>query len=289
MNKLILSVTLGAALTGCVTTTYEAAPAQPPRQIEQPVVQTAAVKAPKAGPAAKKNAPKPAAAPAIQGKATEIVKPLRVLVSIDDGNDAEKPSIAKKCLQSNIEGALAKDGFRVVYTKPAEILVYTTISGKKVNARGTRVAWKAEADVEVTRAPEVNVINGQTMSDVVAKKRFDVKSGDARDNDEAQKICADRLGPDASKFAKEAVNKVGGKLKACEITIINAWQPQDAAGYPTLFAQKVAAMPGVYSCKVVATDNAARTMKAEIIYDAASYPDGLVNRLYVTPELNITR
>lgn len=288
MKKLMAFGVIAAAACGCVTTTYEEAPAQTPRQIGQPVAATAAVQTPKAGPAAKKNVQKPVA-PKIQGHATAIVKPLRVLVSIDDGNDAAKPSTAKRCLQSNIEGVLAKDGYRVVYTKPAEILVYTTIAGQKVNARGTRVAWKAEADVEVTRAPEVNVVNGQTMSDVVAKKRFDVKSGDARDNDEAQKICADRLGPDASKFAKEAVEKVGRELKACEITIMNAWQPQDAAGYPTLFAQKVAGMPGVYACKVVSTDNANRTMKAEVIYDVASYPDGFINRLYVTPELNIAR
>lgn len=30
-------------------------------------------------------------------------------------------------------------------------------------------------------------------------------------------------------------------------------------------------------------------MKAEVIYDSEMFPDGFVNRLYITPELNIAR
>ena len=285
MKKMIPMMIGALALAGCVTTTYEEAQPQTPRQIAP-----AAVEAPKSGPAAKKAVQKAAPAPAKpSGHATAIVKPLRVLVSLTDGNPDDKPSTCKRCLQTNIEGELARSGYRVVYTKPAEILVYGTLRGGQLNSRGSRVVWQVTAEMDVTRAPEVNVVNGQTMADVVAKQRFDVKSGDARSASEAQKQSADKLGGEVAKFAKDAGLRVGEKLKMCEVMITNAWQPQDAAGYPTLFAQRVAAMPGVYSCKVTATDNANRTMKAEIIYDAASYPDGIVNRLYVTPELNIVR
>lgn len=285
MKNRIWFAIAGAALAGCVTTTYEEPPAQPPRQVAP-----AAVEAPKAGPGAKKVEQKVVkAAPKVAGHATAIVKPLRVLVSLTDGNPDDKPSVCKRCLQTNIEGELARSGYRVVYAKPAEILVYGTLGGSQIDSLGTRVVWQVTADMDVTRAPEVNVVNGQTMADVVAKQRFDGKSGAARSEADAQRQIADRLGAEVAKFAKDAVLRVGEKLRACEITVANAWQPQDAAGYPTLFAQRVAAMPGVYSCKVTATDNANRTMKAEIIYEAASYPDGIVNRLCVTPELNIAR
>ena len=297
MNKMIPMLMGVVALAGCVTTTYEEAPAQASRQIVP-----ATVEAPKAGPAAKKtvNEAAPVAAKKAvhktapvaaktSGHATAVVKPLRVLVSLTDGNPDDRPSACKRCLQTNIEGELARSGYRVVYAKPAEILVYGTLRGGQLNSRGSRVVWQVTAEMDVTRAPEVNVVNGQTMADVVAKQRFDVKSGEARSATDAQKQSADKLGTDVAKFAKDAVLKVGEKLKACEITITNAWQPQDAAGYPTLFAQRVAAMPGVYACKVISTDNANRTMKAEIIYETASYPDGIINRLYVTPELNIAR
>lgn len=284
--KKMIAMSVGAiALAGCVTTTYEEPPAQPPRQVAP-----AAVEAPKAGPCAKKVGQKAVkAAPKAPGHATAIVKPLRVLVSLADGNPDDKPGTFKRCLQTNIEGELARSGYRVVYAKPAEILVYGTLSGSQLDSLGTRVVWQMTADMDVTRAPEVNVANGQAMADVVAKRRFDGKSDAVRSEADAQKQIADRVGAGVAKFAKDAVLRVGEKLKACEITIANAWQPQDAAGYPTLFAQRVAAMPGVYACKVISTDNANRTMKAEIIYEAASYPDGLVNRLYITPELNIAR
>lgn len=284
--KKMIAMSVGAiALAGCVTTTYEEPPAQPPRQVAP-----AAVEAPKAGPGAKKVGQKAVkAAPKAPGHATAIVKPLRVLVSLADGNPDDKPGTFKRCLQTNIEGELARSGYRVVYAKPAEILVYGTLSGSQLDSLGTRVVWQMTADMDVTRAPEVNVANGQAMADVVAKRRFDGKSDAVRSEADAQKQIADRVGAGVAKFAKDAVLRVGEKLKACEITIANAWQPQDAAGYPTLFAQRVAAMPGVYACKVISADNANRTMKAEIIYEAASYPDGLVNRLYITPELNIAR
>ncbi len=265
--KKMIAISFGAiALAGCVTTTYEEPPAQATRQIVQKVVET----------------PK-------SGHATATVKPLRVLVSLTDGNPDDKPSVCKRFLQTNIEGELARSGYRVVYRKPAEVLVYGTLAGGQVDALGTRVVWQITADMDVTRAPEVNVVNGQTMADVVAKQRFDGKSDAASSEADAQKQIADRLGAGVAKFAKDAVLKVGEKLKVCEIAITNAWQPQDAAGYPTFFAQRVAAMPGVYACKVISTDNANRTMTAEIVYETASYPDGIINRLYITPELNIAR
>jgi len=177
----------------------------------------------------------------------------------------------------------------VVYAKPAEILVTGDMKARQVNSRGSRVAWTGSVEMEVTRAPEVNAVNGQTMRDVVAKKRFDARSGDARSAEEAQVQLADRLGPDAAAFVAEGVNKVGGQLKVIELLITNAWQVQDAAGYPTLFTQRVLAMKGVYACRITATDNATRTMSAEVVYDAADYPDGFLNRLYTIAELNIVR
>lgn len=282
MNKIIAVAFVGSIACGCVNTRPVDLEPQPPRQITDITVTPATTTV---VPVVKPATP----ATVIKGHATATAKPLRVLVSLNDGNEADKPSTCKRTLQTNLEGALARAGFKVVYAKPAEVLVYGTLRASKVNERGSRVAWKGDADMEITRAPEVNSINGQVMSDVVAKERFDVKSGDARSNDEAQQKIADRLGPKVAQFAKNGVNKVGGQLKLIELMVVNAWQEQDAAGYPTLFTQKITAMKGVYSCRIVSTDNATRTMRAEVIYDSAEYPDGFLNRVYTMSELNIVR
>ena len=282
MNKAIVCSIASALFAGCVTQYNEPPPQQPPRTVD--VVSTRG-----GGDGSHARPKRDVARPSAGKVAGWAEQPLRVLVSLDDGNAADAPSALKRDMRTNVEGALAASGYRVVYDKPAEILVYGRLRAQRINSRGTRVAWSGMVDWEVTRAPEVNAITGQKMTDVVAKKRFDAKSGDSRSNADAQKALADRLANESVRFAKEGVQRVGGKMRCSTLTVANAWQPQDAPGYPTLFTQRVSAMPGVYSCRVVATDNAARSITAEVIFDADAYPDGFVNRLYLDPELNIVR
>ena len=279
MKKMLIVSLSAAAFAGCVTQYNEPPPPQQPRTIPAESVKIVAPR----------QVVPPPAAPQVRKVANWAERPLRVLVSLDDGQAAGSPTAYKRAVQTNLEGGLARSGYRVVYAKPAEILVYGTLRARKMNARGTRVAWNGEADMEITRAPEVNVVNGQAMRDVVAKRRFDAKSGDARSDDDAQKILGDRLADALTGFAQDGVRKVGGTMRCCSFTVANAWQPQDAPGYPTLFTQRVSAMPGVHVCTIVATDNAARSISAEVIYDSAAFPDGFVNRLYLDPELRIVR
>jgi hypothetical protein len=288
MKNVIAVLGVAALVAGCVNTRYVAPEPQPARTAAEVKDVPKTPKRQKPAVRGGKNAAQSRPVE-VKGKATAMAKPLRVLVSLDDGLDSKNPSALKRALFANVEGKLASSGFKVVYAKPAEILVYGSLRAQKMNQRGTRVAWKGEATIEVTRAPEVNSVNGQTMRDVVAKKRFDVKSGDARNDEEALVKLSDRVGSDVADFAGNAVNKTAEKMRLAEIVISNAWQPQDAAGYPTLFVERVSRMDGVYSCRVVATNNANRTMKAEVIYDSEMFPDGFVNRLYITPELNVAR
>ena len=289
MKKLLIVSLSAAAFAGCVTQINEPPPPQQPRTIPPESVKIVAPQVNVPPAPQQVVAPPTVPVPQVRKVASWAEKPLRVLVSLDDGQPAEKPTVYKRTVQTNLEGGLARTGYRVVYAKPAEILVYGTLRARKVNSRGTRVAWTGEADMEITRAPEVNVVNGQKMMDVVAKRRFDAKSGDARTDGDAQQILGDRLAGSLTNFAQDGVRKVGGTMHCCSLTVANAWQPQDAPGYPTLFTQRVLAMPGVHACTIVATDNAARCFSAEIIYDSAAYPDGFINRLYIDPELRIVR
>lgn len=289
MNKIAIVVLSATAVAGCVTKYNEPPEPRPPRTVSAVATQKGGGKvAPHGGRRndGLRNGGKDSRGARI---ANWSERPLRVLVTLNDGLHADKASTFKRLLQTNVEGALAKSGYRVVYDRPAEILVYGTLRARKVNSRGTRVAWNGEADMEITRAPEVNAITGQTMRDVVAKQRFDAKSGDARSDADAQKALADRLTQSLADFARTGVRKVAGKMQRCTLTVANAWLPYDDSGYPTLFTQRVSSMPGVLSCRIVATDNAVRTMTAEIMFDAEAYPDGFVNRLYQVPDLNIVR
>ena len=132
-------------------------------------------------------------------------RPLRVLLKFIDGNPVDSPTTCKRYLQTFVEGELASAGVTVVPSEPADVAITGTLRGGKLNSRGRTVVWQVTADMHVTHFADA----GSTK--VVAKQRFDAKSGDARVASEAQKRCADRLGPDVVKFALDAVGKVSGK------------------------------------------------------------------------------
>jgi hypothetical protein len=220
------------------------------------------------------------------------VQPLRVLVSIDGGEDATSDAYALSgYLQSYLEGSLAVAGYRVVYDGDHEILVSTSgpVTCQPRNSRGSRLVYYGDLDVQVTRTPFHNPMTGQTMQDIVARQRFDVQGGESRTHTEAIKSVSDTLGPELSNWIAQSVTKVAGKLERCEVTISNAWTYRGEEDYPSRFVILANRMKGVYMCRLLSTDNAARSFRAEILYDRDMYPDGIVNGLIATKVFNLYR
>lgn len=220
------------------------------------------------------------------------VRPLRVLVSIDGSEDKGSDAYSLSgYLQSNLEGALAAKGYRVVYEGAHEILVSTCgpVMCKERNRRGSRQVYYGDADVQVTRAAFHNSMSDQTMRDVISRQRFDVQGGEARTRSEAIKSVADALSPELTKWASQSVTKVAGTLERCEVTISNAWLYRGEEDYPSRFVATVHRMRGVYQCRILSTDNASRSFRAEIVYDKDMYPDGIINGLIATGGLNLYR
>ena len=230
--------------------------------------------------------------PEVKAYVDGTVQPLRVLVSIDGTGDKTGNAYALSgYLQSNIEGALAASGYRVVYEGDHEILVSTCgpVMCKERNRRGSRQVYYGDADVQVTRAAFHNSMTDQTMRDLVARQRFDVQGGEARTRTEAIKSVADTLGPDLARWAAQSVMKVASKLERCEVTINNAWAYRGEEDYPSRFVATVHRMRGIYQCRILSTDNVNRSIRVEIIYDKDMYPDGIVNGLIATSGLNLYR
>ena len=239
-------------------------------------------------------APEPAeveAAPKAEakGQVSETAKSIRVSIGITDGNPVSNPTTCKRNLQNRLDDELAKAGYSVTTTTQAEAVVSATLRGGKLNSRGTRVVWLVTAEMEVVRSASVNVVNGQKMDEVVAKERFDAKSGDARAPSLAQKQCADRLCDDVSAFAKDALAKIAEKVKVCEVKVTDACKKDDAKTYAANLAEIVGKMTGVYGCKVLAADETESIVSVEIVYDASAFPDGVALRLKTIKELNLAQ
>ena len=233
----------------------------------------------------------PTAHPYVEGAT---LRPLRVLVSMDGGNEGDAVAFSQR-IQSNVEGALAGRGYRVVYDRPAEILVSTCgpVMCELRNKRGSRVVYRADADVQVTREPLVNRMKGnsanQTMKDVVARQRFDAQGGESRDRTDGIKSVADALGPQLSEWVGQSVTRIAGTLERCEFTIRNAWNYRGEEEYPSRLVATINRINGVYQCKVISTDNVTRSVRVEVIYDKDMFPEGFVNSLYTVRELNLYR
>ena len=223
------------------------------------------------------------------------LRPLRVLVSVDGGKDEKAPAFQLSgSLQSHLEGALAGRGYRVVYDRPSEILVSTcgTVTCQPLNQRGSRVVYRGDVDMQVTREPFINKMKDEQMKDVVARRRFDMKGCESRgvpDASDGIKSVADRAAPEISKWVAESVTRVAGALERCEFTVCNGWNYRGEEEYPSRFVRTVNAMRGVYDCRVIQTDNVRRSIRVEVLYERDMFPEGFVNSLYTIRELDLFR
>ena len=268
MKKLFGFAAVAAVAVGCVS--------YPEQVVQQEYKQDAKVVA------------EPTAHPYIEGAT---LRPLRVLVSMDGGNKKDAQAFSQR-IQSNVEGALAGRGYRIVYDRPAEVLVSTCgpVMCELRNKRGSRVVYRADADVQVTREPLVNKVkNNEVMKDVVARQRFDAQGKESRDETDGIKSVADTLGPQLSEWVAQSVTRIAGTLERCEFTIRNAWNYRGEEEYPSRLVATINRIKGVYKCVVLSTDNVTRSVRVEVIYDKDMFPEGLVNSLYTVRELNLYR
>ena len=268
MKKLFGFAAVAAVAVGCVS--------YPEQVVQQEYKQDAQVVA------------EPTAHPYIEGAT---LRPLRVLVSMDGGNKKDAQAFSQR-IQSNVEGALAGRGYRIVYDRPAEVLVSTCgpVMCELRNKRGSRVVYRADADVQVTREPLVNKVkNNEVMKDVVARQRFDAQGKESRDETDGIKSVADALGPQLSEWVGQSVTRIAGTLERCEFTIRNAWNYRGEEEYPSRLVATINRIKGVYKCVVLSTDNVTRSVRVEVIYDKDMFPEGLVNSLYTVRELNLYR
>lgn len=221
-------------------------------------------------------------------RASAVLEKMRVAIAPVEEADAADAELSR-LLVAGVQGGLAAADYRVVAGGDSEIRVGIDVSSKLANQLGTRQVFKGDADVAVMRTPYFNAITQQQLVDVDARRRFDLKGEPAKAED-AMKALADKMAAVVAPWVAESCLKVGGKsTEICVVTIDNAWFLDSHADYPTMFVKVVKALPGVYDCTILLTDNVNRKIQARVVYDKDRYPDGLINRLYTIKELNISR
>lgn len=260
----------GLAAAGGCATARPAAPPPPP-----PVVQVRPVEAPP--PVAERPREGRRAMP----KATEKTRELRVRFRAV----APGAGVLAQALTARVEGTLLDAGYLLERDGEADVEAVASVRAKERNARGSRTAWSADADVAVSQAAR----GAGGDSEKVARSWMDVRGGTARGTDDAQKRLAERLANEIAPFTGEAVRRVGENLRRVEVTVQHAWTGEaEANRYPATFIKTVGRMRGVYRCKVLSMDER-KGMCAEVLYDARAFPEGFVNRLKTEPGLGLEK
>lgn len=218
-------------------------------------------------------------------KASETARALRVRFDVA----APDAPILARVLSARVEGTLAGAGYKVAHDGEADVEASADIRARVRNSRGSRVAWTADADVQVLRAVPARGARGGRPPEMISRSWMDVKSGTARSGDDAQKALAEKLADEIAPFAGDAVRRAAGSLRRVEVSIRHAWPDERAAErYPGVFTETMGRLPGVCRCKVLSMD-AKKGLRAEVVYDEAAFPEGFVNKLKTVPELRLSR
>lgn len=265
-----LATGLAAAANGCVAPP----PAPPPPKAS---VQVRPIEAEEAAPVV-------AEARRAMPKATETTRELRVRFRAS----APGAGVLGQALTARVEAMLLDAGYAVARGGEAEVEAVASVRARERNTRGSRVAWSADADVEVSQAgPTTGRRKAGREPEKVARSWMDVKSGTARGTDEAQKQLAERLAEEIAPFAGEAVRRVGANLRRVEVKVRHAWRGEGEANrYPARFTETVGRLPGVYRCRVASMDET-KGMLADVVYDTRAFPEGFLARLKTLPELGL--
>lgn len=272
-----LATGLAAAAIGCVAPP----PAPPP---PKPSAQVRPIEADAPASAERPAADRPAEARRAMSKATETTRELRVRFRAA----APGAGVLGQVLTARVEGMLLDAGYAVAREGEAEVEAVASVRARERNTRGSRVAWSADADVEVSQAgPTTGRRKAGREPEKVARSWMDVKSGTARGTDEAQKQLAERLAEEIAPFAGEAVRRVGANLRRVEVKVRHAWRGEGEANrYLARFTETVGRLPGVYRCRVASMDET-KGMLADVVYDTRAFPEGFLARLKTLPELGL--
>jgi len=178
-----------------------------------------------------------------------------------------------------IEGELAAKRFRMSAAEP-DITVSLTPRVSLFDKSGSYYRYNGKVDVRVVRSRDQRVMG---------EKKFIAPGERKLDQDEALLGVSQKMGPDAAKWVAEVCVPVQLELAVNDITVQRSLPaaPSSDSHYSTMFVEKVGALQGVASCRLVRHDYESRTMVFRVIYTRELIPSGLMNKIAAIPGLKI--
>ncbi len=183
-------------------------------------------------------------------------------------------------VRRKVESGLAEKQFNLDAQAP-DMQVNLTVSQTVFDRSGNYVILDGTADASVTRSFDRQTVGHQTLT-----VRADRQLGE----DVAARVLGEKLGSAAAEWVVKTAGSAVIDLAAVDVTVRRPWRPfsgSDVAAYAKLFTDRVSAIPGVKSCRVVSQENADRTLVFRVLYFRQEIPEGVLNRIANVKDLGI--
>lgn len=217
----------------------------------------------------------PARAPEI-GAAPAVVRPLNVAVAASASGDGA--DIVGARVKKAVEGVLVRQGHTLRTTGPENVRITLGVRTRLKDRLGNFYLYSGDVDAAVER----------TMDGLSLGKRQITGDGKRTlDKTPALQALADVLSAETSQWLTQALDQAAARLEAQDITVKRAWKAGSDAEYSRTFVDQVGRLPGVVSCRNVRQDYSSRTMVFRVVYFKDKFPEGILNRIAVTPALNL--
>jgi len=194
--------------------------------------------------------------------------------------DAKGPAPVADAVRRKVENGLAEKQFNLDAKVP-DIQVNLAVATTVFDKSGNYVVLEGTADASVTRAFDRQTVGHQTLT-----VRADRQLGE----DVAARALGEKLGGAAAEWVTKTAASGVVDLAAVDVTVRRPWRPfsgSDVAAYAKLFTDRVSAVPGVRSCRVVSQENADRTLVFRVLYFRQEIPEGILNRIANVKDLEI--
>ena len=178
-----------------------------------------------------------------------------------------------------VESELAGKHFILSPTDP-EMTVSLTPHASLFDKSGSYYRYNGRVDVRIVRNHDRRLMG---------EKTFTVPGERKLDQEEALLAVSQKLGPQAAEWVTGVCTPLQVELLANDITVHRFLpaKPSSDSRYATLFVEKVGALAGVKSCRLIRHDYESRTLVFRVVYSRDLIPQGLLDRVATIPDLNI--
>ena len=192
--------------------------------------------------------------------------------------DSNAEQVAQ-AVRKAIEGELASKRFAMDAKEP-DILVEFGVDITPFDKSGNYYRFNGKGDVKAVRSRDGRLL-GQRVVSVSGERKLGLS--------ESLSGLSEKMGAEMAKWAVDACLPLQTELGANDITV-HRRLPSLAMNdpkYVAKFVERVNAMKGIVSCRMVQQDYDSRTVVFRVVYYRDLFPEGLLNRLSLDKELEI--